>query len=88
MSVYAGVRLEGLHLVHAHHIQEEVPKAGLREQGKTVLFNSNILSDVGELCTRIAIMVAGRVVWQGGVDEALAESPDGLEAFFMRVVQA
>jgi ABC-2 type transport system ATP-binding protein len=62
--------------------------AGLREQGKTVLFNSHILSDVGELCTRIAIMVAGRVVWQGSVDEALAESPDGLEAFFMRKVQA
>jgi ABC-2 type transport system ATP-binding protein len=62
--------------------------ASLREQGKTVLFNSHILSDVAELCTRIAIMVAGRVVWQGSVDEALAESPDGLEAFFMRKVRA
>ena len=34
----------------------------LHERGKTVLFNSHILSDVSELCTRIAIMRDGRVV--------------------------
>jgi ABC-2 type transport system ATP-binding protein len=59
----------------------------LHERGKTVLFNSHILSDVHELCTRIAIMREGRVAWTGRVDEALAESPT-LEAFFMRVVTA
>ncbi len=31
---------------------------GLPRRGKTVLFNSHILSDVAELCTRIAIMKA------------------------------
>ena len=61
--------------------------AGLHERGKTVLFNSHVLSDVGELCTRIAIMAEGRVVWQGYVAEALAESPGGLEDFFVRVVR-
>jgi ABC-2 type transport system ATP-binding protein len=60
---------------------------GLRERGKTVLFNSHILSDVHELCSRIAIMREGRVVWQGAVAEALAEAPT-LEDFFMRVVTA
>jgi len=57
----------------------------LHERGKTVLFNSHILSDVAELCTRIAIMRDGRVVWTGAVDEALAEAAS-LEDFFMRVV--
>jgi len=60
---------------------------GLHERGKTVMFNSHILGDVHELCTRIAIMRTGRVVWQGSVDEALAESAT-LEDFFMKVVTA
>ena len=59
----------------------------LRERGKTVLFNSHILSDVHELCSRIAIMREGRVIWQGTVPEALAEAPT-LEDFFMKVVTA
>jgi ABC-2 type transport system ATP-binding protein len=59
----------------------------LHERGKTVLFNSHILSDVHELCTRIAIMREGLVVWSGSVDEALEDAPT-LEDFFVRVVTA
>jgi ABC-2 type transport system ATP-binding protein len=61
--------------------------ARLHERGKTVLFNSHILSDVHELCTRIAIMRDGRVAWSGAVDEALAEAPT-LEDFFVKVITA
>ncbi len=61
----------------------------LHERGTTVLFNSHILADVAALCTRIAIMRGGRVVWQGAVDEALSASPGGdLESFFMEVVRS
>jgi ABC-2 type transport system ATP-binding protein len=59
----------------------------LHERGKTVMFNSHILSDVHELCSHIAIMQDGRVVWQGSVEEALDEAAT-LEAFFMKVVTA
>jgi ABC-2 type transport system ATP-binding protein len=59
----------------------------LHERGKTVLFNSHILSDVAELCTQIAVMRDGRVVWSGAVDEALEQAPT-LEDFFMQVVTA
>jgi len=59
----------------------------LHEQGKTVLFNSHILSDVGELCTRIAIMCEGRVAWSGTVDDALSRA-GSLEDFFIQVVTA
>ena len=41
----------------------------LHERGKTVMFNSHILSDVHELCSRIAIMRSGHVIWRGTVDE-------------------
>jgi ABC-2 type transport system ATP-binding protein len=60
---------------------------GLRSRGKTVLFNSHILSDVAELCTRIAIMKAGVVVWEGPVEKALEESGD-LERFFVQRVSS
>jgi len=59
----------------------------LHDRGKTVLFNSHILSDVHELCRHIAIMRDGRVAWRGEVKEALAEAPS-LEDFFMKVVTA
>jgi ABC-2 type transport system ATP-binding protein len=59
----------------------------LHERGKSVLFNSHILSDVHELCSRIAIMRDGRVIWTGTVDEALDEA-ETLEDFFMKVVLA
>jgi ABC-2 type transport system ATP-binding protein len=68
--------------VEVKHIIER-----LHERGKTVMFNSHILSDVHELCSRIAIMREGRVVWEGAVAEALDEAPS-LEDFFMKVVTA
>jgi len=74
--------LDPIGRVEVKHIIER-----LHERGKTVMFNSHILSDVHELCTRIAIMREGRVVWQGAVDEALAEAAT-LEDFFMQVVTA
>ena len=46
----------------------------LHDRGKTVLFNSHILSDVHELCSHIAIMRDGRVAWRGEVAEALDEA--------------
>ena len=59
----------------------------LHEEGKTILFNSHVLSDVEELCSHIAIMRQGVVVWTGTVPEALAQAAT-LEAFFMHVVTA
>ena len=59
----------------------------LHADGKTIMFNSHVLSDVEELCSHIAIMRQGVVIWTGTVPEALAESQT-LEGFFMQVVTA
>ena len=48
----------------------------LHERGKTVMFNSHILSDVHELCSHIAIMRDGRVVWQGTCRRGAGRGPD------------
>jgi ABC-2 type transport system ATP-binding protein len=61
----------------------------LHERGTTVLFNSHILADVAALCTRIAIMRGGRVLWQGAVSDALGTGEHhDLESFFMEVVRS
>ncbi len=59
----------------------------LHESGKTILFNSHSLSDVAELCTHLAIMRSGVVVWDGTVPDALAEGDGDIERFFMLQVQ-
>ncbi len=58
----------------------------LRRAGKTVFINSHILSELEMVCDRVAIMVKGRVVSQGTVEdltrksrryEIAIEAPDG-----------
>ena len=46
----------------------------LRDQGKTVFLNSHLLGEVEHLCDRVAILVAGKVVRQGTLDELTSHS--------------
>ena len=41
----------------------------LRGQGKTVFMNTHILSDVEMTCDRVAIIVEGRINWEGRVED-------------------
>src|SRR5205809_609435 len=41
----------------------------LREQGKSVFVNSHLLSELEMVCDRVAILVGGRVVRHGTIDE-------------------
>jgi len=43
----------------------------LRGEGKTVFMNTHILSDVELLCDRVAILVAGRIRYEGAPHELL-----------------
>jgi ABC-2 type transport system ATP-binding protein len=46
----------------------------LRAQGKTVLLNSHLLSEIEMTCDRVAIIKKGRVATQGTMDELLSYS--------------
>ncbi len=46
----------------------------LRDQGKTVFLNSHLLSEVEQVCDRVAILVSGKVVRQGTIDELTAST--------------
>jgi ABC-2 type transport system ATP-binding protein len=41
----------------------------LKNMGKTILISSHILHELGQLCTRIGILEAGRMVAQGSLEE-------------------
>ena len=43
----------------------------LQTEGKTIFMNTHILSDVEMLCNRVAIISAGRIRYQGAIDEFL-----------------
>jgi ABC-2 type transport system ATP-binding protein len=42
---------------------------GLRDQGKTVFFSSHIIPDVEMICDRVGIIVKGRLLAMGRIDE-------------------
>ncbi|MBF2034951.1 MAG: ABC transporter ATP-binding protein [Leptolyngbyaceae cyanobacterium T60_A2020_046] len=43
----------------------------LKEAGKTIFFNSHVLSDVEAICDRIAILDQGEIICIGSIDELL-----------------
>ena len=45
----------------------------LKEQGKTVFFNSHVLSDVEIICDRVAILALGELICAGSLDELLGK---------------
>ena len=52
----------------------------LKDQGKTIFFNSHILADVEVICDRIAILNEGELICQGSLHELLG-APD---AYFVK----
>ena len=48
----------------------------LGKMGKTIIISSHILADLEEICTDVAIIELGEVVWHGSLKEAV-ESRDG-----------
>ena len=43
----------------------------LRDEGKTVFMSTHILSDVEMVCDRVAIIVSGKIRYEGAIDEFL-----------------
>jgi ABC-2 type transport system ATP-binding protein len=58
----------------------------LKSQGKTIFFSSHIIHDVEVICDRVGILVHGKLLAIGRIDE-IVEEKETLEDAFMRIVQ-
>lgn len=45
----------------------------LKQQGKTIFFNSHVLADVEKICDRIAILARGELICVGSLEEILGQ---------------
>jgi ABC-2 type transport system ATP-binding protein len=51
----------------------------LRDEGRTVLFSSHILSDAELLCSRVGILARGQLVASGSLSDLTSREPRGFE---------
>ena len=67
--VFLDEPMSGLDPMGRYRMREIV--LSLKQQGKTVFFNSHILSDIEQICDRIAFLALGELICQGSLDELL-----------------
>jgi ABC-2 type transport system ATP-binding protein len=67
--VFLDEPMSGLDPMGRYQIREII--LSLKAQGKTVFFNSHILSDVEKICDRVAILANGELICSGSLDDLL-----------------
>ena len=55
--------------------------------GNIVFFSSHIINVVEKLCTRIAIIKKGQIVYEADMKDVEKQHPEGLEEFYMRTIR-
>ncbi len=63
--------MSGLDPVGRYQIREII--LALKKSGKTIFFNSHILSEVEQVCDRVAILTQGELICAGSLNELLGE---------------
>ncbi|MBD2576520.1 ABC transporter ATP-binding protein [Oscillatoria sp. FACHB-1406] len=67
--VFLDEPMSGLDPMGRYRIRQII--LALQEEGKTIFFNSHILSDVEQICDRVAILANGELIGSGTLDELL-----------------
>ena len=70
--VFLDEPMSGLDPVGRYQMREII--LSLQNQGKTIFFNSHILSEVEQICDRVAILAQGELICSGFLDELLGPS--------------
>ncbi len=61
----------------------------LKEQGKTIFFNSHMLADVREICDRVGVLHRGKMVGEARIDEICKTGGyQDLEDYFMSLINS
>ena len=75
--VFLDEPMSGLDPLGRRHVRDLI--LGLRARGCTVFFSSHILSDAETLCSRVGVLVQGRLVASGPLSEVLTLDLQGWE---------
>ena len=67
--VFLDEPMSGLDPMGRYQIREII--LSLKKEGKTIFFNSHVLSDVEKICDRVAILARGELICSGTLDELL-----------------
>ncbi|AFY76003.1 ABC-type multidrug transport system, ATPase component [Pleurocapsa sp. PCC 7327] len=70
--VFLDEPMSGLDPMGRYQVREII--LSLKKQGKTIFFNSHVLSDVEQICDRIAILARGELICMGSLDEILGRA--------------
>lgn len=70
--VFLDEPMSGLDPIGRYQIREII--LSLKAQGKTIFFNSHVLSDVELICDRVAILAQGELICLGSLDALLGTS--------------
>jgi ABC-2 type transport system ATP-binding protein len=84
--VFLDEPMSGLDPIGRKEIRDLIRR--LQGEGKTVFMNTHILSDVEMLCDRVAIIVKGRIRWQGAPHAILADDEAEVVLTAVPVAQA
>ena len=74
----------GLDVLAARTIVEFIRRS--RGEGKCVVFFTHIMGEVSRLCDRLGIIHAGRMQFEGSLDELRATAGDDLEEAFVAIL--
>ena len=72
--------MSGLDPIGRKEIRDLILK--LKDMGKTVFFSTHILSDVEMICDRVGILIGGRLVDVGYIDDLLKKETSSIEICF------
>lgn len=67
--VFLDEPMSGLDPMGRYQMREII--LALKDQGKTIFFNSHVLSDVEKICDRVAILAEGELITVGSINELL-----------------
>jgi ABC-2 type transport system ATP-binding protein len=70
--VFLDEPMSGLDPLGRYQVKEII--LSLKAQGKTIFFNSHVLSDVEQICDRIAILARGELICMGSLDDILGQA--------------
>lgn len=70
--VFLDEPMSGLDPMGRYRMREIV--LSLKQQGKTIFFNSHILSDIEQICDRVAFLALGELICLGTLDQLLGTS--------------